>query len=128
MASNLSNDSTDVKNKRISTGVLQSITNLLVQCAKQAIIVSKKFKNSSPGTPKKLISSISNKAMKLRNRKKKTGDDKEDGVWRREILMGDKCQPLDFPGVIYYDKDGNLLDELPIRSPLPGYLFTPKRS
>ncbi|KAL4559381.1 hypothetical protein LXL04_031519 [Taraxacum kok-saghyz] len=142
MANELGNSgaySGDVKAKRIPTGVLQSITNLLLLCARQTIIASKKLKNNtmiSPGTPKKLISSISNKAIKLSHRKKKTGEEGGeyggDGLWRREILMGDKCQPLDFSGVIYYDKDGNLLNELPFRSPraspLPGYIGTPARS
>ncbi|KAI3736921.1 hypothetical protein L2E82_26910 [Cichorium intybus] len=142
MASKLGKDGGDFTNvnaKRISAGVLQSITNLLLLCAKQTIIASKKLKNNTkiaPGTPKKLISSISNKAIKLRHRMKKTGEKGgeygNDGLWRREILMGDKCQPLDFSGVIYYDKDGNLLSELPMRSPraspLPGYLCTPARS
>ncbi|KAI4339002.1 hypothetical protein MLD38_023992 [Melastoma candidum] len=48
------------------------------------------------------------------------------GVWQRTILMGDKCQPLNFSGVIYYDEKGKQLDHVPIRfpraSPLPGYL------
>ncbi|KAE8663980.1 putative Oleosin [Hibiscus syriacus] len=47
------------------------------------------------------------------------------GLWQRSILMGDKCQPLDFSGVIHYDSKGNQLDKLPVRStrrsPLPGY-------
>ncbi|CAL9771068.1 unnamed protein product, partial [Musa acuminata subsp. burmannicoides] len=50
----------------------------------------------------------------------------EDGVWRRTILMGEKCQPLDFSGVIYYDADGRQLAEVPtprspLRSPLPSF-------
>lgn len=49
------------------------------------------------------------------------------GVWQRGILMGDKCQPLDFPGAIYYDSNGNKMNEPPLRSPraspLPGYLL-----
>ncbi|URE12939.1 hypothetical protein MUK42_23571 [Musa troglodytarum] len=41
------------------------------------------------------------------------------GVWRRTILMGEKCQPLNFSGVIYYDADGRRLSEVPTpRSPL----------
>lgn len=39
------------------------------------------------------------------------------GVWRRSILMGDKCEPLDFSGVIYYDCNGNKLAEPPMKSP-----------
>ncbi|KAK8657133.1 hypothetical protein V6N13_035389 [Hibiscus sabdariffa] len=90
----------------------------------------------SPG-PKQLITTISNKAIKLVQRKshgddpdgyrKEAEDDYGDGgVWQRSILMGDKCQPLDFSGVIYYDSKGNQVEELPVRSPraspLPGYL------
>ncbi|KAE8723601.1 putative Oleosin [Hibiscus syriacus] len=48
------------------------------------------------------------------------------GVWQRAILMGDKCRPLDFSGVIYYDSKGNQVEELPFRSPraspMPAYL------
>lgn len=52
--------------------------------------------------------------------------DEDDGVWRRAILMGEKCQPLDFSGVIYYDADGQRLQEVPtprspMRSPLPSF-------
>uniref|UniRef100_A0A0D9VK45 Uncharacterized protein n=1 Tax=Leersia perrieri TaxID=77586 RepID=A0A0D9VK45_9ORYZ len=48
----------------------------------------------------------------------------EDGVWRKEILMGERCQPLDFSGVIYYDAEGRRLEQpppprSPLRSPLP---------
>ncbi|XVE64088.1 hypothetical protein DITRI_Ditri07aG0073000 [Diplodiscus trichospermus] len=84
--------------------------------------------------PKQLLTSISNKAIKLVHRKKLGEENGKDvgeevgdgGVWQRSILMGGKCQPLDFSGVIYYDSKGNQLEELPIRSPraspLPGYL------
>ncbi|XVF53962.1 hypothetical protein PTKIN_Ptkin05aG0142700 [Pterospermum kingtungense] len=84
--------------------------------------------------PKQLLTTVSNKAITLVNGKK-IGEEKEKdggeefgdgGVWQRAILMGDKCQPLDFSGVIYYDNEGKRLEELPIRSPraspLPGYL------
>ncbi|CAL5055482.1 unnamed protein product [Urochloa decumbens] len=47
-----------------------------------------------------------------------------DGVWRKEIMMGERCQPLDFSGVIYYDAEGRRLAQpppprSPMRSPLP---------
>uniref|UniRef100_A0ACD5ZSE4 Uncharacterized protein n=1 Tax=Avena sativa TaxID=4498 RepID=A0ACD5ZSE4_AVESA len=47
------------------------------------------------------------------------------GLWRKEILMGERCQPLEFSGVIYYDADGHLLAQpprSPMRSPLPASL------
>ncbi|KAK3225617.1 hypothetical protein Dsin_005479 [Dipteronia sinensis] len=90
--------------------------------------------------PKELLTTLSNKAIMFMHNKKKIDDGKDGshdvdhdgkdfgdgGVWQRSILMGDKCQPLDFSGVIYYDSTGNQLDEVPLRSPraspLPGYL------
>ena len=40
------------------------------------------------------------------------GDDsggEEGGLWRRAILMGERCKPLDFPGAIHYDSFGRRL-------------------
>jgi len=87
--------------------------------------------------PKQLLATISNKTFKLRH-KKKASDEHEDydfgdgGLWQRSILMGDKCQPLEFSGVIYYDSEGKPLSELPMRSParaspLPNYSFNKKQ-
>ncbi|KAK8521360.1 hypothetical protein V6N13_077467 [Hibiscus sabdariffa] len=129
---------------------LSFLISFMAVCAKRAGRLSKKLKlkpkenglasgtprlylPKSPG-PKQLLTTISNKAIMLVQRKKHGGgygkDEEEEygdgGVWQRSILMGDKCQPLDFSGVIYYDSKGNQLDELPVRSPraspLPGYL------
>ncbi|TVU34517.1 hypothetical protein EJB05_16352, partial [Eragrostis curvula] len=36
-----------------------------------------------------------------------------EGLWRRAILMGERCQPLDFPGVIHYDSFGRRLSAPP---------------
>lgn len=41
------------------------------------------------------------------------GDGEEGGVWRRAILMGERCKPLDFPGAIHYDSFGRLLPSAP---------------
>ncbi|KAM3703289.1 hypothetical protein ACJW31_04G084900 [Castanea mollissima] len=98
--------------------------------------------------PKELVTTLSNKAITFMNRKK-VGEEEmsgggaggpnkdrhreleeddwgDGGVWQRSILMGDKCQPLDFSGVIYYDNNGRQLNEVPLKSPraspLPGYL------
>ncbi|KAL3512296.1 hypothetical protein ACH5RR_025013 [Cinchona calisaya] len=110
---------------------------------------TKKLATNSPKSPlakpKQLFLTLSNKASSFKHKKKVDHhnndndnddvlfeDDEEidfgdEGLWQRNILMGDKCQPLDFSGVIYYDCNGNQLSELPMRSParaspLPSYL------
>ncbi|RLN11523.1 hypothetical protein C2845_PM09G10120 [Panicum miliaceum] len=54
----------------------------------------------------------------------KAAREAEAGVWRKEILMGERCQPLDFSGAIYYDAEGRRLahpppPRSPMRNPLP---------
>lgn len=77
-------------------------------------------------SPKQLFVTLSNKAAPLLHRKKASEEEKQDssvasgGLWQREILMGEKCQPLDFSGVIYYDKQGKPTDGIPPRSPRGG--------
>ncbi|KAJ1280691.1 hypothetical protein BS78_04G251900 [Paspalum vaginatum] len=72
--------------------------------------------------------SSSSSSGKSRWRRKAPAAAKEeaggDGVWRKEIIMGERCQPLDFSGVIYYDAQGRRLAQpppprSPMRSPLP---------
>ncbi|GLU01514.1 hypothetical protein SLE2022_188200 [Rubroshorea leprosula] len=38
-------------------------------------------------------------------------DDGEEIVWRKTIMMGERCRPLDFSGRILYDSEGNLLPD-----------------
>ncbi|KAI7986208.1 hypothetical protein LOK49_LG14G00290 [Camellia lanceoleosa] len=126
--------------KRLAAGLLESVTSLWVLCAKRAIRISRKLRvensTGSPRSPKQLLVTISNKAIQFRLRKKRSCSaaaeefeiEAGDGeLWQRTILMGDKCQPLDFSGVIYYDNNGNQLSELPLRSPrlspLPSYVY-----
>lgn len=81
---------------------------------------------SSVDTKKQLVSrlssSISSKALALTKmvswRKvdaEKTDDDDDDqsdeAVWRKTIMMGERCRPLDFSGKIVYDSQGNLLSD-----------------
>lgn len=82
-----------------------------------------KLSSDSPllASPKRLLATLSNKAAPLLKRWK-VEEEEEDkgGLWQKEILMGEKCQPLDFSGVIYYDKHGKLVSEIPPRSPRQG--------
>ncbi|CAL1390837.1 unnamed protein product [Linum trigynum] len=175
--------------KRLTLGILMSISSLMALCAKHAGKFSTKLSKTntninipgchrqqrrsqklkfepnrqpphglyyssdnddggvlrSPRSPlvrhsKQLLTQISNKAVTLvhggsrnNNNKDRRGGDVaapdefgDGGVWQRSILMGDKCQPLDFSGVIYYDSCGKKVNEVPVRSPraspLPRYL------
>lgn len=119
--------------KWLGAGLMDSMTSFLALCSKHT---RKLARNSSP---RKLVSTISHKAIQFRQ-KKRIGEEfdggakKKDGegVWQRTILMGDKCQPLDFSGVIYYDSDGNRLTESPMRtpraSPLPSFAYKSEKS
>lgn len=40
-------------------------------------------------------------------------------MWQRSILMGERCEPPAFSGLILYDEHGNLVPELPWKSPRP---------
>ena len=76
--------------------------------------VRKALSSSSPTKPK----------ARRRNKAAAAEDATGDGVWRKEIMMGERCQPLDFSGVIYYDAEGRRLAQpppprSPLRSPLP---------
>ncbi|XP_055832608.1 uncharacterized protein LOC129901450 [Solanum dulcamara] len=91
--------------------------------------------NSSLAKSKKFLGKINGKAtnlmrkIKAKNKEVENGEDFGDGgLWQKEILMGDKCQPLDFSGVIYYDRNGKRLSEVPVKSPraspLPSNRYT----
>ncbi|KAK2968005.1 hypothetical protein RJ640_001008 [Escallonia rubra] len=132
--------------KQLAVTLLDSVANLWVQCARRASRASKKLvaSNSRIGSkspltrPKQLLATISSKAANRRH-KKKGGEEfdaqreegeggfGDGGLWQRSIMMGDKCQPLNFSGVIYYDSDGKRLSEFPTRSPraspLPSYAY-----
>jgi hypothetical protein len=77
------------------------------------------------GVVKKASSSSSSYKSKTKGRKAAAAEEQADvGVWRKEIMMGERCQPLDFSGVIYYDAEGRRLAQpppprSPLRSPLP---------
>ncbi|XP_010037342.1 uncharacterized protein LOC104426098 [Eucalyptus grandis] len=130
--------------KRLSLSLLVSMSALMALCAKKASQISRKLIKAKPKSsrfmPKLPLRSPGKQVFitKIsRRNKKKAAYNKQDGgeevagdggVWQRTILMGDRCQPLNFSGVIYYDENGNRLDQLPPRSPrhpaspLPGYI------
>ncbi|CAA6661245.1 unnamed protein product [Spirodela intermedia] len=50
------------------------------------------------------------------------GEEREGGLWQKGIMMGEKCQPLEFSGAIFYDCEGRRLPTLPPKSPHRGHL------
>ncbi|GER31922.1 DHFS-FPGS homolog B [Striga asiatica] len=120
----------------LAIGLFVSATLLVGLCAKHARKVPKKQGSGTKDpnaplpikSPKQLIATISHKAMMVNSKKKSErevgvggkvnstnsdGEDEENGVWQKAILMGEKCQPPEFSGVIYYDYCGNRISEMP---------------
>ncbi|KAG6625252.1 hypothetical protein I3843_16G079700 [Carya illinoinensis] len=140
------------KKQKPAASLLISMSTFMALCAERADLVSRKIKakatrtirgtqKKDPSSPtfasrqKQLLLKISNKAVGFMHRKRignhaGVGTEPEEwsdcGVWQKTILMGDKCEPLDFSGVIYYDSNGNQVSEDPLRTPragpLPGYI------
>lgn len=70
---------------------------------------------SVPSYNSKKIAKKISKAILYQCFKTKQQED-ERCLWKKTILMGEKCQPLEFSGAIFYDSKGNQLSEPP-RSP-----------
>ncbi|KAK7268363.1 hypothetical protein RIF29_21061 [Crotalaria pallida] len=90
----------------------EKIRKSFIQCM---CLTAKPQKELPPNTSKKFMKS--NKAiahMCLVMKKQQVDDNK--CLWKKTILMGEKCQPLQFPGAIFYDNEGNQISELS-RSP-----------
>lgn len=116
-----------MSDKAIKTGENLSLAKSKEFLTKMSDKASKTVEKASLAKSKEVLAKISDKATNLRLKKKVKNEEAEDGaLWRKEILMGDKCKPLNFSGVIYYDRNGNQLPEIPVKSPraspFPGYL------
>ncbi|KAF5958403.1 hypothetical protein HYC85_005628 [Camellia sinensis] len=60
-----------------------------------------------------MVKMISWRKVQHEEKEEKELDVDEDAVWRRTIMMGEKCRPMDFSGKILYDCNGNLLSDSP---------------
>ncbi|GAB4860940.1 hypothetical protein Ancab_036101 [Ancistrocladus abbreviatus] len=101
--------------KLIALGFLESLVGLASICAKQTSRASRKLQAACS---RRLLSY---KAMRRCAHQDSDDDDDDNSpLWQRTILMGDKCQPLDFSGAIYYDADGNRVPDPPVKSPYSG--------
>ncbi|KAK7281678.1 hypothetical protein RIF29_09873 [Crotalaria pallida] len=109
--------------KRQTNNVVVAITTIITVLAKRVSRLPRKLKVAvadSDRKPKKLVTKISRKTSSFGQKKSKNkkGEESGDGgVWQKGIMMGDKCVPLNFSGVIYYDSKGKQVNEIPIKSP-----------
>ncbi|KAG9131291.1 hypothetical protein Leryth_006131 [Lithospermum erythrorhizon] len=129
-----------VSSKRLSITILEPMLSLWLYFKQRASKATQRLpKSNLANKPKQLLTTISNKTFNMRHKKKSTCKDHNDedydfgdgGLWQKSIIMGDKCEPLDFSGVIYYDNDGKPVSEPPMKSPakanpLPNYVLNKK--
>ncbi|MCL7032688.1 hypothetical protein MKW94_025831 [Papaver nudicaule] len=84
-------------------------------------LVSKSISEFLSTSQKKIQSTVRFKVIPFLHEKRRLigrenkGSGK-DVLWQKSIMMGEKCQPPDFSGVIYYDSQGHQVGEMP-RSP-----------
>ncbi|XP_060215822.1 uncharacterized protein LOC132642809 [Lycium barbarum] len=116
----------------LAIGLFLSILALVALCAKHA----KKPSKTSMSTHEKIKTNVCKIAPRLsplglpnKNNNKRVDEESgnptgdvtgevagEEGLWQKAIIMGEKCQPPQFSGVLFYDPSGNRVSELP-RSP-----------
>lgn len=109
----------------LAIGLFFSIIAIVGLCAKHAKKSSKKSK-ANIISESKIVPRLSSPQQLSPNMTKKGGEFSDEfsgelagdkkGLWQKTIIMGEKCKPPQFSGVIYYDCSGNRVSELP-RSP-----------
>ncbi|KAK2404021.1 nucleolar protein [Trifolium repens] len=77
-----------------------------------------KLSTHSKNVIKKIYKAIHYQILKMKKQ-----EDQDNCLWKKTILMGEKCQPLEFPGAIFYDSEGNQLSEPP-RTPRSSHLMS----
>ncbi|KAG9152897.1 hypothetical protein Leryth_012514 [Lithospermum erythrorhizon] len=103
----------------LGIGLFACVTCLVALCARHARRkISRKHMNE---TSYPNITHFVNKNKEAAKTKSSKDQEiiEEGGLWQKAILMGGKCQPLEFSGVIYYDPNGNRVPELPRTPKMP---------
>ena len=103
----------------MGASLLQAVAALVSTCTRRLQRAAKRMGSGRPAVApwRKAFSLPTGKGKALGRE-----EEEEGGLWRKEILMGERCRPLEFSGVIYYDADGHRLAQpprSPMRSPLP---------
>ncbi|XP_058751311.1 uncharacterized protein LOC131624373 [Vicia villosa] len=104
--------------------IFVTLSEILALLTKQASRLKGKAKATMIRDGEWRIDLKAPKSVLLKLGKKKTTKKKQPeeewrngAIWQKEILMGGKCEPLDFSGVIYYDINGKQTTEFSLRSP-----------
>ncbi|CAM0944564.1 unnamed protein product [Alopecurus aequalis] len=117
----------------MGVSLAQAVAALMSRCARRLSRTARRLQERRLSFPssRAVVVPFTKKALSWPKRRKSVGtveewsfEAPEDGVWRKEILMGERCQPLEFSGAIYYDAEGRRLGappppRTPMRSPLP---------
>uniref|UniRef100_A0A7N0U248 Uncharacterized protein n=1 Tax=Kalanchoe fedtschenkoi TaxID=63787 RepID=A0A7N0U248_KALFE len=109
----------------LAAGLFLSISALVALCAKN----SRMKREAKPREEHRAVaaSHISSPTKKGKRSKDRAGEGfGEGGLWQNNILMGEKCQPLEFSGAIFYDNSGNRVSEItrsPRASPMSAFSF-----
>ncbi|CAN6195240.1 unnamed protein product [Urochloa humidicola] len=104
--------------------LLQAVAALVARLQRAARRMAAGASAGKVSSPPRAAAAPWKKTFSLAPSSGKAAREADGGVWRKEILMGERCQPLDFSGVIYYDADGHRLPHpppprSPMRSPIP---------
>ncbi|GAV92046.1 hypothetical protein CFOL_v3_35430 [Cephalotus follicularis] len=67
-----------------------------------------------------MMKMISGRKIQAEEEEKEDVDDSDGAVWRKTIMMGERCRPLNFSGKIVYDPQGNLVPDSPHRVRVDG--------
>lgn len=112
----------------IAVFAVSSVTSFLCALHKHKHARSQRYRDDfdigqKHGRLNSNLGGISSKALLMAKmiswRKAGDGED-EEAVWKKTIIMGERCRPLEFSGRIDYDSEGNQLPQAPLGSPHQG--------
>ncbi|KAK7391428.1 hypothetical protein VNO78_19844 [Psophocarpus tetragonolobus] len=101
----------------------QKIIKKIIKAINLGMCFKTKCQEKSSSISNKIKEKI-NKSMQHARNKIKLQKEEDRCLWKKTILIGQKCKPLEFSGVIFYDSEGNNLSEPP-KSPRFAFSHSP---
>ncbi|CAO2203955.1 unnamed protein product [Urochloa humidicola] len=101
-------------------GLLSKVSSAVAACARRVSRATRRLlRGRRPGRDRRqLVPAADDHRQEYSD--DDSGGEEEGGLWRRAILMGERCKPLDFPGAIHYDSFGRRLPAAPAPPPRGG--------